>query len=149
MIRSVLLAFIIVFVASCELFGNEADVLDFERAKVKWEQARIADYSYDVWIACFCLVSEQLPARVVVRGDSIVSATRDRDGEPVDSSQVRFIPTVPELFDVVEDALADADSIDVEYDSRLGFPEEVAIDYIKEAADDEIWYTISNVEIVD
>lgn len=146
MLRSLIVLVLLSFSAtSCELFGSDEEETSFERNKIKWEQAQITDYSYDVMVVCFCLVSEQLPARIEVRSDTIFSALRIRDNESVDPDQLRFIPTVSELFDVVEEALSDADSLVVEYDQQLGFPKDVAIDYIEMVADDEIWYTITNL----
>jgi len=55
--------------------------------------------------------------------------------------------TIDRLFsELGSDAVQEADSLTVSYDSTYGFPVEVAIDYIELAADDELYLSVSAFE---
>ena len=55
--------------------------------------------------------------------------------------------TIDELFDVIKDARTrSAYKLEVEYDDSKGFPVSIDIDYIKDAVDDEIFYSISEYQ---
>jgi hypothetical protein len=53
--------------------------------------------------------------------------------------------TVDALFAVVDDALDTADKVEVRYDPALGYPAQIDIDRIRQAVDDEVSYTASEL----
>jgi hypothetical protein len=91
--------------------------------------------------SCFCGQPFVGPARVVVQNGTVVSVTFLPD--PTQSVGVSGYPTVEGLFDTIRDGLDRAGSIDVTYDAARGFPTRMAIDWVKNAVDDEITYTVS------
>ena len=44
--------------------------------------------------------------------------------------------------------LNDAEEIQISYDATYGFPNSIAIDYIKEAVDDELSLQVSDFEVL-
>jgi hypothetical protein len=125
--------------AGCNPFSPTDDLEDARR---KWERQGITSYELTVNVLCFCI--ERGPFAVVVERGRVVSVT---DGQGVQRTPNEFVPlTVEDLFDKIEDAIArDADQIDVRYDPELGYPREIAIDFIELAIDDEVTYTASDL----
>ena len=57
------------------------------------------------------------------------------------------LPPIDKIFEeLTKDINGEADEVTVTYNANYGFPEQVNIDFIKEAVDDEISLTISNFE---
>jgi hypothetical protein len=76
-----------------------------------------------------------------------VSATRP-DGTPVPLEDVGAAATVPGLFQLEEDAIGrNAFQFSATYDSALGFPQAVSIDYDRHTVDDEVGYTIQSLTV--
>lgn len=150
--KSVLIFLILPFI-SCSLFTNENDGL--EQAVQKWEESKSTNYEFDYHIGCFCVA--HTPAKIIVLADTIYQVlnpdTRDSLMIEVDENTFKYAgevfkdsyKTIDELFDVIRDARKrNAHTVSAEYNSENGIPESISIDYIKEAADDEIGYTVSN-----
>jgi Family of unknown function (DUF6174) len=111
------------------------------RAEARWHASEISSYSMVVHRLCFCGQPFVGPARVVVQNGTIVSVTFVPD--PTQSVDVSSYPTVEDLFDTIRDGLDHAGSIDVTYDAARGFPTRIAIDWVKNAIDDEITYMVT------
>jgi uncharacterized protein DUF6174 len=116
---------------------------DLEDARRTWSRQGITSYRFTVNVLCFCI--SRGPFAVVVERGSVTSVTDPATGEP--RTPDAFVPlTVEALFAKVEDAIeSDADEIDVRYHATLGYPEEIAIDFIERAIDDEVTYTASDL----
>lgn len=137
---------------SCSLFLNEND--GYEEALDKWEQSKVSNYEFRYNIGCFCpLVS---PAIIVVNSDSIyqILDPENRDSlffqtgtstfEYAGDLYPSFYHTINGMFEIVKKARKDAHKLEVTFHENLGFPESISIDYIEDAVDDEIGYSISN-----
>lgn len=111
------------------------------RAEARWHASGISSYSMVVHRSCFCGQPFVGPARVVVQNGTVVSVTFLPD--PTLSVTVNGYPTVDSLFYTIRDGLDRAGSIDVTYDAARGFPTRIAIDWVKNAIDDEITYTVT------
>lgn len=123
--------------AACGLVtGTSDDDEDaLRKAQVRWSSARVQDYTVVVQHLCFC--GYVRPVRITVRSGAIVSSVDAETGEPVPSyATVRDIAA---LFTLIRKAIDDgADRLEVTYDSQLGYPTFINIDYIKNAVDDEL-----------
>jgi hypothetical protein len=65
---------------------------------------------------------------------------------PVPANLRSHLTTIDGLFDKIQDAIDDnAFMIHVEYDTELGYPRSIAIDYDEHVADEELSLIISNV----
>ncbi len=135
--------------AGCVIFSSiEEDVqgeLDVNRAL--WDAAAVHDYSMTFQRLClFCNVEFLIPVRITVRGDTIHEVTDLDTGEPVEEPAEGAFLTVDEVFDVIQDALdRNAAEIDVRYNSTLGYPTDVVIDFSRSMFDDDTEFQISDL----
>ena len=133
----------LVLLAGCALFGEDDDDLsEVEQNRRQWERLGIDAYAYDLTIVCFC--AHVAPVRVQVRADTVFSATNPETGETVEEPY--RTRTIDELFDVVEDAVAQqADRLEVEYDEAFGYPARIYVDYRFNLADEEMTFVAENL----
>lgn len=124
--------------------GPQADALADARAR--WEAAGPEAYVFEFTRSCFCGPDILRPLEIrVVEGD-VTAAVYADTGLPVDDP-TREIPTIDDLFAEIEDAIQrDAFRLEAEYDPVLGFPTEVAIDYLEMAVDEEMAFEVRAFE---
>ncbi|NND70241.1 MAG: hypothetical protein HKN43_01550 [Rhodothermales bacterium] len=148
MIKDILLVCsVVIGLSGCNLFGDGNDT--FQTSRELWLSQGLDHYRYEITIGCFCTIAGDTPARVTVLDDSVSAAIRLRDNVDISSQQLAFIPSIEKLFDIIREATGgEADEIEVTYDRQRGFPTSVSIDYIKDAVDDEISYSISAVQAI-
>ena len=119
-----------------------------------WQKQNIENYSFEFSKLCYCggLFN---PSTIVVKADTIHAVLDPETGEPLRDPQTDELVlqkypesflTIDELFGVIENTREKADELDVEYNQQLGYPEFIAIDYMKEAIDDEVSYKVDNFE---
>ncbi len=128
-----------------ELTGPEKDIRDGREA---WEDAGLSSYEYEYHQSCFCALI--VPVRIIVEADSVVAAFFVEGEEPLPPDQVGWLPTVDDLFDRLEDALArDPVQYRVEYDAALGYPTSASVDVSHQIADEEFSFTASDLAPLD
>ena len=134
MLKTVLLLALASSLAACSLTESQP------------EYSGPSDYAYTLNVGCFCIVTG--PIRITVEDGEVTGveelAERERDEPAVDDVVAERSVTLVELGDIVRRARREADKVDVEYDPTYGFPTSVAIDWYKDAVDDEIGYTVSD-----
>ena len=141
----ILLSALILLIGGCEIIGpDRSENDDLADARVEWANYQDGTYSYLLNRGCFCIVAG--PHFVQVVDSQVVSAISTHSNEVVRHEDLQYIETVEDVFDMIEDALETADKIDVEY-SEFGYPTSVDIDWIKQAVDDEMFITISEVQL--
>ncbi|MDZ7970617.1 MAG: DUF6174 domain-containing protein [Nostoc sp. DedSLP03] len=112
-----------------------------------WEQANISNYSITVSNSCFCIPDARGPVVIRVRNGQPISVTSVATGQPVNPEFFQKYDTIPELFNVIQDAInRKAFNLDVEYNAKLGYPTKINIDYNSQIADEEIFLTIENFQ---
>lgn len=129
---------------ACSLFGDE-DMSDFRRQQRLWERQGLSNYAYTLNVACFCPYAG--PMRVDVRADSVYRATLIDTGLDIADLERFNVKTIDGLFEVLEKAIKDADNVEVDYEAQYGFPTRIAIDYYKNAVDDEIGYRATDLQV--
>jgi len=126
--------------------GNQSRI---EQNKEKWQDANISHYRYNLFLSCFCVFSEDMPLIIEVQDGNVVSM-EFQSGKEIDPALLELfnkLATIDRIFAEVEAGLnGAADSVVVKYDSTYGFPTEVTLDVEQQAADDELYLTISNFE---
>jgi hypothetical protein len=121
------------FLASTRFFP------DVRAARARWESSGIDSYAMTVRRLCFCGFVE--PVRVTVDDGVIISRIIVSSGDPVPGSLAQHYPDVPGLFAIIEHAFADgADGLRFEFHPSYGFPTAIAIDWARDAVDDEVTY---------
>jgi hypothetical protein len=112
---------------------------DLASARARWSSSSITDYEVTVHRSCFCPTEIITPVVVTVRGGTVVDRRYATTNAAVSAQFAQYFPTVDGLFGVVDDAIArHASTLDAHYDTQLGFPALVSIDYVKDATDDEL-----------
>jgi hypothetical protein len=76
-----------------------------------------------------------------------VSDTRG-NGEPIAQPDLIHFKSIEELFDVIKNESSRADFLAVQIDASLKFPSFIDIDSYALAADDEIQYRASDVQLI-
>lgn len=118
----------------------------------RWESADVSSYRFVLQVECACTAGQQRPVEVEVRGGAAVSVTDYQTGAPADAAFFGRFDTVEEMFEVIEDALAQDADVAVLYESRyaLGHPESVLIDYSEFRSGDELSFVVlTELEILD
>ena len=144
--RKILFILMAVLLTACASVG--AADSDFDRARDKWQDAGISHYRFNVAISCFCVFTQDMPLIIEVQDGEVVSMEY-QSGNEIDPSNLELFnryATVDAIFAELEKAHAEADSVTVEYDETYGFPTQVTIDFDQQAADEEIYLTISDFE---
>jgi hypothetical protein len=149
--KKIILLTLSLLLAACS-FGAAAGS-EFDQNKATWDNANISHYRYTLSVSCFCAFMDEMPVTIEVENDQVVSITSVK-GTVIDSSNTLVYPavepytTIDAMFEQLKTAQAEAEEITVVYDPTYGYPSSIAIDYIKQAADDELYLTIENFEVL-
>jgi hypothetical protein len=149
--KKLLFIFLTLILAACTAAGNSmGNRSEIEQNKEKWQDANISHYRYHLSITCFCIFSQDMPLIIEVQDGEVVSM-EFQSGNEIDANSRELFEkyaTIDHIFTELEaDLNGAADEVTIaSYDPTYGFPTEVTIDFIKEAADDELYLTLSNFE---
>jgi hypothetical protein len=116
----------------------------------KWANQKITHYRFELSIGCFCAWHDLMPLKVEVKDGQIVSLT-DNSGQPTPANfadDFNKSATVEGLFNILDSVQGKAQEVRVEYDGTYAYPKSIFIDYVKDAMDDEIAYTVENFEVL-
>jgi hypothetical protein len=110
--------------------------------RARWQAAAIADYEYSYRRVCECHREQPADTIVTVRSGRVVAvryARPDYEPEvPVAAEKVGWYRTIDDLFSLVDTAQASASVVRVDYDTELGFPKAIYIDYLTDLVGDEV-----------
>lgn len=113
-----------------------------------WSTLAINSYDLSVRKSCECPAPAGTDVRFSVQGDVVTAQPSLENDISYSIAEIReaAIPeTVPMLFEVVRDAIADdPDLLHIEYDPDYGFPREIRIDRRKAYDNDQVTYRVSN-----
>lgn len=122
---------------------GERDALASARAR--WTARGSDSYTYDVNRSCFCVLGGK-SVTVSVQNGSVTSASLAESGSLVDNALLTYVPTVPDLFDLIEDALSRNPAyFAATYDPTFGYPTRIEVDYSANAVDDETAISTRNL----
>lgn len=144
--KKFLLIILAVMLVACSAGGSE-----FSQNQKKWEDANISHYEFNLDISCFCAFRDKMPLTVEVSNGEVVSMV-GADGAAIAATDPNYelfskYATIGRLFSELNAVLnGDADEVTVTYDATHGLPSQINIDYIKEAADDELYLSVSGFE---
>jgi len=146
--KSLSLLFVLVLILSA-CGGGSA----LQQNRAKWEGQNVDHYRFTVVASCFCIFAGSAATYEVQNGQIVnesIQAAPDREFEPAAGSEF-YQPynTIEKVFDYVEKATNEADQVTVEYDPTYGFPANVSVDWATQAADDELYLTLSNFQALD
>lgn len=142
----IVMTLILAACVSANALGSQSEI---EQNKEKWQDAGISHYRYHLFISCFCVFTQDMPLIIEVQDGKVVSMEY-QSGNKIDPSLLELFEkyaTIDRVFTEVEAGLnGAADNVVVKYDPTYGFPTEVTIDFEEQAADDEIYLTLSSFE---
>jgi hypothetical protein len=146
-ISGMMLPFAAIFLAGCTLTGpsTQGEPEDLDSARNAWRQLGNSDYDMTLFRGCFCIGAGEMT--VFVRGDSVAAIQQTERQWQSSNDWWQYIPTVNGLFALIAEAEADAYSVEAEYHPQLGYPTSVTIDWIKDAVDDEIFYSVAGLSL--
>ena len=133
-----LVALAALWTAACESPVAPGDRDSLAEAKARWRTNGAVAYQYELNRSCFCILAGRWMNITVDPGGVLFAEFVDpRAG--VEAALLSYVPTVPDLFDLIEDALdRRAAYFSAEYDPVYGYPTRIEIDYSSAAADDEL-----------
>lgn len=110
-----------------------------ENQRARWQASGIRDYQYEYRQQCECVPALLEPALIEVRRGMVTRVVYQKTGQPASPDAQALFPTIDELFDRIDDAIrSDAAMLIVSYDSALGYPTQIDIDYDLQVVDDEV-----------
>jgi hypothetical protein len=127
-----------------------------------WESMGLTSYDYTFTRFCECPGEYSGSFRVAIRGTD-VNVTRlftleDDSNVTVVTSRsstterevpfIQYIPTIEQLFALIQETPTTAFALRVTYDSTYGFPSDVFIDYDEFLADEEFVVTVKDVTLL-
>lgn len=127
--------------AACEAPTAPTDRDQLLQAVARWHAHGGDNYTFEITRGCFCVLGGQ-SVLVTVQDGSVSSAVYTGSNTPVDQALVAYIPTIPDLFDLIQDALdRRVSTFSASYDPTYGYPTSIVIDYSSLAIDDELNFT--------
>ena len=147
--KKILFILIAIVLTACSAMGSPTPSSDFDRAQQKWQDANISHYRFKLSISCFCVFTQDMPLVIEVQDGEVVSMEY-QSGNEIDAANLELFQryaTIDRIFEELEKALGgDADEVTVTYDETYGFPAQANINFDLQAADEEIYLTISEFE---
>ena len=157
--KKLLLLVLAIVLSGCATIANASEPKsEVQQAHEKWQSANISHYQFKLFLGCFCVFSQDMPLNIEVKDGQVVSMEY-QSGNQIDPSLMEYFQrfaTVDKLFDEIEnsfqiqgnvDTAGDkADEVKVTYDETYGFPNQINIDFIKDAIDDELSLQIADFE---
>jgi Family of unknown function (DUF6174) len=135
--------------AQTPAFTN-SNLRHFRTNRLLWRRQKIFNYRYEFTRSCNCLPKATELVVIEVRNGVTTSITSKETGQPVDAKLFQKYNTIPKLFNIIRNAIARrAANLTVEYDSKIGYPTQINIDYDSQIADDEIFFTIGNLQKIE
>jgi len=137
-IRQAILGFALLVGGGCGDAPLELSSSTLADHRARWSAAGIQDYQFEVLQQCECAPAMVRPAIVEVRRGAVTRVTY-RTGEVAAPDARALFPTVDDLFDRIDEAIeSEAATMTVSYDTVLGYPTQISIDYDLQVIDDEI-----------
>ncbi len=124
---------------------------ELTRNEQLWKDQGLRSYDFTVQRQCFCPEDWRGPVNVQVRNGVAVSVTYVGIAANVTEGKFDNANTIDKLFAILKNAYTGkgdfeqkAFSVNVTYDSRLGYPSDFFIDVSQTTIDEEQGYTVTN-----
>jgi Family of unknown function (DUF6174) len=115
-------------------------------AEAKWQQTQPAHYVYRLQPSCYCPQEYTKAIEIEVLNGLVQHATLPPSGTMLASERKNNALTVNDLFALIHKAIGKkAAKITVQYDAQYGYPTSIAIDWEKMMADEETYFTATNL----
>ena len=139
------LAFAVLALSACTSSSSPEEV-ELEAKRTMFHEHMANSYEFTWRQSCECTQETAGPMRITVSNGAITSAAYVETSLPVPANVRQHLLTIDGIFDKIQDAIDDdAHMVTVVYDTELGFPSSVAVDYDELVADEELSLTITNL----
>jgi heat shock protein HslJ len=125
------------------------ELASLQIAKKQWDSHSGQYYTIQSQRSCECEDQVSAQIEISVLDNSVLSAFDVVSGEVISKEIQQQIPTIDNLFVLIEKAITDNVSIEVIYNEEYGYPETAKIDLEKLAVDGGMHINFSNLEIKD
>lgn len=133
----------LLFLFWCTACSKTELINESNKQEKKWISKNITNYSFSLRINCFCVIERTGPHLIKVVNNKITSV----NGLPYDPNLTGTLPTVSELFDIIQTKLSQRPfQQTIEYHPSLGYPTSAYFDMDERIADEEIGYVIESLE---
>ena len=117
-----------------------------EAPRTTFHENMATSYTFHWRQSCECTREATDEMLITVTNGTISDAIYVQTEQPVPANIRATLLTIDGVFYKIQDAIdEDAHMITVVYDTELGFPSSVAVDYSEQIADEELSLIISNV----
>jgi len=156
---AVVLLLLILFLATGYFFfvpdsevtpDRQSLLLEIDESRAAWEATKPAEFTYVIRRSCFCPRRITRPFRVS-ESSGIVRATVPETSPIGSESDLVELPdtlSIDSVFELLADAVREADRINIAYDETFGFPTEIRIDWSARTIDDEDTYRIDQFVVI-
>lgn len=130
--------------SGCEALTGPSQTDRLAEAVLRWDGAQQISYEMDIIRGCYCgYIDAGHVVTIRVHHGAIVDARFKESGDPIEGEHGDLLPTVASLFALIADAIErKAYKLTVQYHPVHGAPMSIDIDYIKNAIDDELSFSI-------
>ena len=135
---------------------ENSSTAQLQRNKQLWAKQNISNYRFTVRQSCFCSMESMQPVTIEVRNGKVTSIVPAIDAVSFNREDFTNHDSIAKLFQVVEDAICasqqrfaitkEAEDLLVTYHPTLGYPTKISINYDQWTADDEISFTVENLQ---
>lgn len=137
--------------SGCDALTGPSHTDRLAEAVLRWDGAQQISYEMDLIRLCYCgYIGVGKVITIRVEDGAIVNARFTESGDPIEGEDRDALPTVPSLFALIADAIErKAYQLTVQYHPVHGAPMSIDIDYIKNAIDDELSFSILDLRSPD
>lgn len=133
--------------AACEAPTAPGERDQLTQARARWYAQGALSYSFELSRGCFCVLAGRRMI-VTVENGQVLGAELLDSGDAVELTLLTYLPSIPDLFDLIEDALdRGVASFSASYDPLYGYPTRIEIDYSASAADDELAISVRDLAL--
>ncbi len=104
-----------------------------------WAASEPDNYQYSIYNGCMMVFKSEV---IVLFGTPHLKI------DPEDKSLATSELGIDSLFLIVDKALNEANSLNVKYHEKYGFPKNIEIDWGANTLDDECFYSVKNFELL-
>lgn len=138
-----LLLFPLLVLAACAQTAPTTDGPEtLDEARALWAAADLDTYSMTLTRTCFCPEDYRGPFQVTVEAGEVAEVRFQNRDLPTERAV-----SVDDLFDLLQTAYDEgAARVNATYHPTLGYPTSLYIDRSEQIADEEVGYTVENLE---
>jgi hypothetical protein len=140
--RAFVVGFASLLTIACDRSPLEVAKDDLAVAEARWTAAALRNYDFQIRRSCFC---GSVPLIAVTVRNGVPTSAIDVDtGMPIDTAQFSDFLTVDRVFALLREYTdREPATFNATYDAQLGFPQQVYIDPVRNAVDEELSIVIS------